>query len=319
LGLQVRAKSADQSVDLQESSEGGDVYIKFWGVRGSVPVPGKDTIHFGGNTTCIEIRPADNQLIIVDAGTGLRLLGLELMKGEFGKGRGVGHILFTHTHWDHIQGFPFFVPAYIGTRDSSGNRMEGNTLNLYGASDVDDRLEATLRGQMEHFYFPVDLGYLSAQIKFHPMQQDNTIHIGDTVVTARRLIHPNGVLGYRIQDKQHTVTVATDCEHPSDGTIDPNILELARDADVLIYDSQYMPEEYNPEAFGKKGPSKIGWGHSTPVEGARIAKEARIKQLVLTHHDPLHNDEFVRGMETFAKSLFENAMSAYEGLTIELK
>ncbi len=214
------------------------MYVKFWGVRGSVPVPGKDTIHFGGNTTCVEIRTKEGDLIIVDAGTGIRLLGLELLKGDCGKGRGNLHILFTHTHWDHIQGFPFFMPAYVGQKDVSGQRLEStcNMLNLYGASDVDDRLEATLRGQMEHFYFPVDLGYLNASIKFHPMQ-GKSIKIGNSTIHAKRLIHPNGVLGYRIEDEGKVFVIATDCEHPSDGTLDQNIMELAKDADVFVYDT----------------------------------------------------------------------------------
>jgi len=295
------------------------VYIKFWGVRGSVPVPGKDTLRFGGNTTCIEVRTSDGQLIIVDAGTGIRLLGIELMKGDFGKGLGVAHILFTHSHWDHIQGFPFFVPAYIGSKDDSGNKLSGgcNIFNLYGASDVDDRLEATLRGQMEHFYFPVDLNYLSAQINFHPLASKN-IQIGNTTVMARRLIHPNGVLGYRIQDGDKVLTVATDCEHPSDGSIDKNILELAQDADILVYDSQYTPEEYNPVAHGLQGPSKIGWGHSTFSEGARIAAEAKIKRLVITHHDPLHGDDKIAAMEKRVQEIFPASMAAYEGLVIQI-
>lgn len=295
------------------------MYIKFWGVRGSVPVPGKETIHFGGNTTCIEIRPSDQSYIIVDAGTGIRLLGLEMLKGAFGKGGGTIHILFTHTHWDHIQGFPFFMPAYVGQKDAEGKRLEEtcNKLSLYGASDVDDRLEATLRGQMEHFYFPVDLGYLNANIKFNPMQQ-HEIKIGKANVIARRLIHPNGVLGWRIEDQGKIITIATDCEHPRDGKIDPNLLELAQDADLLIYDAQYTPQEYDPSAFGLPGPSKIGWGHSTPLEGAKTAKAANVKRLLLTHHDPLHNDDKVREMEKIAQEIFPNTQAAYEGMVIEL-
>lgn len=293
--------------------------IKFWGVRGSVPVPGKDTIKFGGNTTCVEIRSSSEDLIIIDAGTGIRLLGIELIKGDFGKGQGTAHILFTHTHWDHIQGFPFFMPAYIGQRDQGGKPLEGssNILNLYGASDVDDRLEATLRGQMEHFYFPVDLGYLNAQIKFHPMM-GKAIKIGKVKVSARRLIHPNGVLGYRIEDKGKVFVFATDCEHPSDGSIDANVLELAKNADIFVYDAQYTPEEYDPSKFGREGPSKIGWGHSTPAEGIRIAKACNVKKLLLTHHDPLHNDDFIVKMVAKAQKEFPNTFAAGEGMIIDL-
>lgn len=295
------------------------MYIKFWGVRGSVPVPGKETIRFGGNTTCIEVRTSEDNLIIIDAGTGIRLLGFELLKGDFGKGKGVAHILFTHTHWDHIQGFPFFMPAYVGQKDPTGKKVElnCNQLHLYGASDVDDRLEATLRGQMEHFYFPVDLGYLNANFTFNPLQ-GKPIQIGKTTIHAKRLIHPNGVLGYRIEDAGKVFVVATDCEHPSDGSIDPNLLELSQDADILVYDAQYTPQEYNPSQFGLKGPSKIGWGHSTPLEGARVAQTANVKQLLLTHHDPLHNDEMVEDMQKVAQEVFPNTMAVYEGLVINL-
>ncbi len=211
------------------------------------------------------------------------------------------------------------MPAYIGSKDDSGNRLEGrcNQFHLYGASDVDDRLEATLRGQMEHFYFPVDLNYLSAQINFHPLAGKN-IQIGSATITARRLIHPNGVLGYRIQDGDKALCVATDCEHPSDGTLDKNLLELAQGCDLLIYDSQYTPEEYNPEAHGLKGPPKIGWGHSTYAEGIRVANECKVGRLILTHHDPLHNDAKVAEMEKKAQEAFPSTLAAYEGLVIQL-
>ncbi|MBF0502766.1 MAG: MBL fold metallo-hydrolase [Candidatus Riflebacteria bacterium] len=256
--------------------------------------------------------------MIIDAGTGIRLLGLELLKGDFGKGKGVAHVLFTHTHWDHIQGFPFFMPAYVGQKDASGQRIESacNLLNLYGSSDVDDRLEATLRGQMEHFYFPVDLNYLNAAIKFHPINA-KAFNVGSTKVIARRLIHPNGVLGYRFIDGNKILAVATDCEHPGDGMIDPNVIELAQDADLFIYDAQYTPQEYNPADCGLSGPGKKGWGHSTPIEGARIARTANVKRLILTHHDPLHNDDMIRSMEKLAQEQFPNSTAAYEGLIIE--
>lgn len=295
------------------------MYIKFWGVRGSIPVPGCGTVQYGGNTTCIEIRTSSGELIILDSGTGIRLLGLELLKGEFGVGKGTAHILFTHSHWDHIQGFPFFAPAYIGAKNDRGEPLKGsgNRLHLFGASDVDDRLEATLRGQMEHFYFPVDLNYLSAKIEFHPLQ-GKTFQVGDTEVTALRLIHPNGVLGYRFNDGKKVITIATDCEHPSDGSIDANILQLAKDADLLVYDAQYTPEEYRPEDFGLRGPSKVGFGHSTAQEGIRAAKEVGVKMLVLTHHDPLHDDAKVHEMELKAREEFPNTLAAFEGLTIQI-
>ncbi len=293
--------------------------IKFWGVRGSIPVPGKDTVEFGGNTTCIQITTSDNQLIIIDAGTGIRVLGMDLMQREFGSGHGQAHIFFTHSHWDHIQGFPFFAPAYIGKKDKKGRQIdtESNQFILYGAADVGERLESTLRGQMDNFYFPVDLNYLSSKIEFKVLV-DNQIRIGNTGFMARKLVHPNGVLGYRIEDDKHSVCIATDCEHPSDGTIDRNLLELARNVDVLIFDGQYTPQEYAPHKFNIEGSGKQGFGHSTPQEGVRAAKAAGAKRLVITHHDPLHDDAFLNNFESEIRKLFADTVFAREGMMIEL-
>jgi phosphoribosyl 1,2-cyclic phosphodiesterase len=295
------------------------VRIKFWGVRGSIPVPGKETVEFGGNTTCIQITTSDDNLIIFDAGTGIRVLGLDLVKGPFGKGHGAGHIFFTHSHWDHIQGFPFFAPAYIGKKDKKGNRVssECNEFILYGAADVGNRLEATLRGQMDNYYFPVDLNYLSSKISFKSLV-DNKIEIGSAKIQARQLVHPNGVLGYRIEENGKSIAIATDCEHPSDGSIDQNLLELACNVDVLVYDGQYTPQEYSPHKFDLEGPGKQGFGHSTPYEGVRAAKAAGAKRLVITHHDPLHNDQFLRDLEADVRKLFSATDFAREGMTIEL-
>lgn len=293
--------------------------VKFWGVRGSIPVPGTDTVEFGGNTFCIQLTTSDDQTIIFDAGTGIRVLGLELMQREFGKGKGLGHIFFTHSHWDHIQGFPFFAPAYIGKKDSKGERIEKecNKFVLYGAADVGARLESTLRGQMDNFYFPVDLSYLSSKIEFKTLA-DNQIKLGNTKFYASKLVHPNGVLGYRIEDDKHSICIATDCEHPSDGTIDRNLLQLARDVDVLIYDGQYTPQEYSPHKYNLEGPGKQGFGHSTPQEGVRAAKAAGAKKLVITHHDPLHDDSFLRKLEAEIRELFAETYFAREGMEIIL-
>lgn len=282
-------------------------------------MPGKDTIEFGGNTTCIEIRASDGQRIIIDAGTGIRVLGLEMMQSEFAKGNGMSHIFFTHSHWDHIQGFPFFAPAYVGKKDSKGNRIDDscNEFNLYGAADVGERLETTLRGQMDNYYFPVDLSYLSSKINFITLK-DNKIQIGATTVSAKVLIHPNGVLGYRLEDDKSCVVIATDCEHPSDGSIDQNLMALSQGADLLVYDGQYTREEYEPHKFNLPGPGKQGYGHSTFHEGIRAARAAGVEHLIITHHDPLHNDEKLRQMEKEAQALFANTTFAREGMSLEV-
>ena len=163
--------------------------IKFWGVRGSIPVPGRETVEYGGNTTCIEIITSENNRIIFDAGTGIRVLGSNMMNSEFAHGKGKAHIFFTHSHWDHIQGFPFFVPAFIGKRDLEGNRLKGlcNEFHLYGSSDVSGRLENILRGQMDNRYFPVDLDYLSSFIHFENFV-DRKAEIGSTKISSLYLL-----------------------------------------------------------------------------------------------------------------------------------
>ncbi len=293
--------------------------INFWGVRGSIPVPGKDTVEFGGNTTCIEVLTSGNERIIFDAGTGIRVLGNNLMQQEFAQGKGVAHIFFTHSHWDHIQGFPFFAPAYVGKKDSKGNRIDNfcNEFNLYGAADVGNRLETTLRGQMDNVYFPVDLNYLSSKIYFKTLK-DNQVKIGNTTITAFILVHPNGVLGYRIEENGKSIAIATDCEHPTDGSIDQNLLKLAQNVDLLVYDGQYTCEEYAPHRFNLPGPGKQGFGHSTPDEGIRAAKAAGARKLIITHHDPLHCDAKLIEMEANARKLFKPTEFAREGMTIEI-
>ncbi len=293
--------------------------IKFWGVRGSIPVPGPDTVEYGGNTTCIEIITSSNERIIIDAGTGIRVLGNTLLSTEFGQGNGHAYILFTHSHWDHIQGFPFFAPAYIGKKDAVGNRIKGkcNEFYLYGASDVNGRLEGVLRGQMDNRYFPVDLSYLSSFIFFGSFV-NHEINIGNVKVTTFKLLHPNGVLGYRIEDNNKTIVIATDCEHPAESVVDKTLIKHAKDADILVYDGQYTEQEYNPEKFNLSIPSKKGFGHSTPKQGVLAAQASNVKKLIITHHDPTHNDAKLRQMEEETKSMFENSLFAKEGLEIEL-
>jgi phosphoribosyl 1,2-cyclic phosphodiesterase len=295
------------------------VLVKFWGVRGSIPVPGAKTIKFGGNTTCIEILTSDNNRIIIDAGTGIRELGNQLAAQEFGKGKGKATLLFTHSHWDHIQGFPFFAPIYMGKRDAQGNHLVGqcNEFDIYGfTSDLD--FKKVLEKQTDPRYFPVPLNGLSCIIRFHKLKE-GTYQIGDAKITARALRHPNGVMGFRVEDKNNVVAIATDYEHPSDGSLDKKLLELADNSDVLVYDGQYLPEEYAPENFNLSVPSKRGFGHSTAEEGVRVAKATNAKQLVITHHDPLHDDEMLAKIEEKIQKLFPSSLFAKEGLEIKLK
>ena len=278
--------------------------ITFWGVRGSIPTPGRDTVEIGGNTSCVELR-AGKALVILDGGTGLRLLGQKLLKEmPF-----TAHIFFSHVHWDHIQGFPFFAPAFV----------PGNTIHLYGGNNVSRTLEETLAGQMDYPSFPVQLGQLGSKMAFEDLTEGQVLELdagdGKTLrVTTGRGNHPNGVWAYRLEYGGKTAVYATDTEHYS--VIDPKLLALSKNADLLIYDSQYTPEEYAGTAGS--GGSKVGWGHSTIEEAAKLAAAAHAKKLVLFHHDPLQSDAAVREKERRTREWFPNTIAAHEGLTLTL-
>jgi phosphoribosyl 1,2-cyclic phosphodiesterase len=276
--------------------------ITFWGVRGSIPSPGPDTVGVGGNTSCVEVR-AGKAVLVFDGGTGLRLLGKRMLKEmPF-----TAHLFFSHVHWDHIQGFPFFDPAFV----------PGNVIHLYGGNNVSRTLEETLAGQMDHPSFPVHLTEMGAEMVFHSVSGITPVEVdaGDgtkAVVRAAPGNHPNGVWAYRVDHGGRSVVYATDTEHYA--VVDPKLSKLATGADVLIYDSQYTPEEY----AGKNGMPKLGWGHSTFEEAVKLAKAANVKRLVLYHHDPMQNDAAVAEKERRARELFANCEAAREGLSIEL-
>ena len=272
----------------------------FWGVRGSIPTPGPHTAEIGGNTSCVEVQAGDVH-IVFDGGTGLRSLGAKLAKA----GPHTVHLFFSHVHWDHIQGFPFFAPAFI----------PGNVIHMYGATSSQGTIEHAMAGQMEFPNFPVKLEDLGSELVFHEMRADVELTLGDDVrVRAAAGSHPGGVLAYRVDHGNRAVVYVTDTEHEGD-TIDPGLLALARGADVLIYDSMYTPEEYIGDADGR---SRVGWGHSTFVQGAALAEAAGVEHYVLFHHDPDQDDAAVRDKERRARALFPGAVAAYEGLTIEL-
>ena len=214
--------------------------LTFWGVRGSIPSPGEDTAQVGGNTSCISIEADDGTLLIFDAGTGIRLLGNYLLQQGYGAGGKIGHLFFSHTHWDHIQGFPFFAPAFVGVKDEQNRKVseKTNTFHLYGAKKVFERLENTLRGQMEYEYFPIQLENMGGLIQFHEIQEE-PLQIGENIITPQRLRHPNGVFGYRIENARgkKIVVYATDTEHYADGELDVNVLKIADHADIFIYDA----------------------------------------------------------------------------------
>lgn len=273
--------------------------ITFWGVRGSIPTPGPSTVEFGGNTSCVEIR-AGNKILIFDAGTGLRVLGQKLLEEMPVE----AHIFFSHVHWDHIQGFPFFAPAFV----------KGNHFHLYGGNHFSRTLEDTLAGQMENPNFPVHLSDMGAKMTFSGLKEHEVLHIDDVEIRCGRGNHPQGVFCYRITHAGRSVVYATDTEQH--GTIDQNLLALSEGADVLIHDAQYTPEEYAGTA-GTGGP-KIGWGHSTFTAAAELARAAGARQLVLYHHDPGQSDAAVRDKERRAREMFGASIAAYEGLVLDV-
>ncbi|MBI3892860.1 MAG: MBL fold metallo-hydrolase [Candidatus Wallbacteria bacterium] len=279
------------------------MHVKFWGVRGSIPAPGPETSRYGGNTSCVEVSIED-EVLVFDSGTGIRKLGLDLIKR--GKKPIAVSIFISHTHWDHIQGFPFFTPVF----------MPGNAFQLYGGKTFSASLEECLDGQMQHPNFPVMLRQLPSTLRFHNLQEGESLTIdlnpeisNDPIhVTFERLFHPNGVFSYRVDYKGKSIVYATDNE-PGGPEFDRRLVKIAQGADVLIFDAQYTPEEY---------PSKKGWGHSTWLDGVKVAKRAGVKQLVLFHHDPERSDDELDSIEAQARAQFAGTVAAYEGMELNL-
>lgn len=273
--------------------------VRFWGVRGSTPTPMPDYMRYGGNTPCVEVETHDGTILILDAGTGLRSLGDSLIqRARETKNPIEASILLSHFHWDHIQGFPFFRPIY----------SPQNSFTICGSIPETQFLKFAFQGQFSYPYFPVIYNQLSAKIDFIQFPQDPT-PFRDIILSSRRLNHPQGCSGFRLECHSKVLVYATDHEH-GNPEADRAVRELARDADLLISDAQYTPEEY---AAGKDG-----WGHSTWTEAVRIAEDAHIKKIVLTHHDPWRDDAGLEAIEQLARSRFPNCVSAREGLEIIL-
>ena len=288
--------------------------IRFWGTRGSLAKPGPSTIRYGGNTSCVEVRAADGTLIILDCGTGAHDLGRSLVAS--GERPIRGHLLLTHTHWDHIQGFPFFAPLFIS----------GNEWDVYAAQGLGQRLEDTLAGQMEYTYFPVTLEQLDATIRYHELTE-GVFDLGTVQVTARYLNHPGLAMGYRLESGGVAVVYATD--HEPHSRHQPEVaeptqvvpvhhedqrhVEFLAGADLVIHDAQYTLEEY---------PSKLTWGHTPAELAVDFALAAGVKRLALFHHDPLRDDaaldQLVESCRRRAVAGGLDVFAAAEGQTIEL-
>jgi phosphoribosyl 1,2-cyclic phosphodiesterase len=270
--------------------------VKFYGVRGSLPVCGREFERYGGNTTCIKIhRENANRIAIIDAGTGIRNLGKEIMKE--GLTQNVINILFSHFHWDHIQGFPFFAPAY-------SERYKIGILAM-GRRGKIKNLKEIFSMQMQKEYFPVELESMGAQFEFLTYGEKETL-LGAIITTASQYHkYVGGSYGFRIEDDGVTLVVCTDLEHLNG--IDQNIVILAKDADLLIHDGQYTANEYKKFK---------GWGHSSLEQAVEVAIQAKVKRLIITHHDPDHNDDFLDSMERECQALFPNSVFAKEGMEV---
>ncbi len=270
--------------------------VKFWGTRGSIATPQPEHVRYGGDTSCVEVRTSDKgTLLILDGGTGIRRLGIDLFQDKSWNRK--GHILLSHAHWDHIQGIPFFGPAFDPKND----------FTFYGQFKVDGRLEDVLRGQMEYNYFPVRLGDMGAGMKFVELVEQ-TITIDDVAVTTCHLPHPQGCFGYRIDDGQAVLVYMTDNELEPAGLSEKHI-SLARDADLLIFDTMYTEEEFA---------RKRGWGHSTWRVGIELAERAGAKQLCMFHHSPDYDDGKMDDLLSLARKHFPNVMAATRDLEVEL-
>ncbi len=267
--------------------------LKFWGVRGSIPTPGPDTVKVGGNTSCVELR-ADGEHIVLDAGSGLRPLGRSLAT-EFGDRALNITLLITHTHWDHIQGFPFFVPAY----------NPANHLLILGYEGARDDLQATLAGQMESPYFPIALAQMPGNIVIEELKSLE-FQIGTISVKACHVNHPGVCVGYRLETTAGSVCYVPDHESGPPmqlgtvgHTVEARVIQFIQNADHLILDSQYTAEEYR---------AHVGWGHGCLDDVIRVAIAGNVKHLYLFHHDPAHDDAFLEAMLTHAQELAGSAI-----------
>ena len=310
------------SNNIVNKRNGTTMRLKFWGTRGSIPTPGTQTVRYGGNTPCVELRLNDNKLIILDAGTGIRNLGDNLME----KGESINAYIFvSHPHWDHIQGFPFFKPAFVS----------GNHFTIVGGENSKVTLQKMIADQMNSVYFPIQLNELKATLDFRRVAEE-TFEVFGAKVESTYVNHPTFAMAYRITQGGKSVVYISDnepydrrsaheprrvekaiVEKYSKNPINPNkcVFDFVRNADVLIHDATYTPEEYV---------DRVGWGHSHYLFTLNVAAEGNVKRLILFHHDPSHNDDRVDDIlkkcrnEIASRHYSFDCLAASEGLELEV-
>jgi phosphoribosyl 1,2-cyclic phosphodiesterase len=314
--------------------------VRFYGVRGSIATAGDETRRYGGNTSCVAVEVAGETLIF-DAGTGLRKLGADLMKA--GPTGITAHLFYSHLHWDHIQGFPFFGPAFVpGNRlhvhavapspaceahenfDSRAATMELRLADIAAAlaapTDPDPKagVRAAMASQMQAPNFPVGLEAMRADLTFVDVPAGDVVTVNPFVTVRHTSVdHPNGCVAWRVDAGGKSVVYATDLElaEGEAGAVFHNLVELCRGADLLVFDAMYTPEEY----AGIGTFPRRGWGHSTFEMGAAVAEQAGVKQLALFHHDPGHDDAFMDQLGARARTRFAGTVVATEGMEIDLE
>jgi phosphoribosyl 1,2-cyclic phosphodiesterase len=274
-------------------AEAGDFRVRFWGVRGSVATPGPSYVRYGGNTSCVEMRCGDH-LLIFDGGTGMRPLG-QALRAECPID---ADIFYSHTHLDHVNGIPFFVPLYDA--HNAFRFWSGHLLPKYDLNEV-------LNHMMTPPLFPVPFEIFSARIEFKDFEAGLTLDPRPGVrIRTIGLNHPNGATGYRVEYAGRSACYVTDIEHTEDGP-DDAFLDFLGGADLLIYDSTYTDAEY---------PAYAGWGHSTWQEGVRLSERAGVGQFVIFHHDPTHDDDFMDGIAAEAEAMRPGTVVAREGMVL---
>jgi phosphoribosyl 1,2-cyclic phosphodiesterase len=283
-------------IETPEFAQAPKIEVRAWGVRGSLPTPSAEVLGFGGNTPCVELKFGSDegckQRIILDAGTGIRYLGMHLLKSQCTDTS--FHIFLSHFHWDHVQGLPFFPALY---------RQESK-ITFY-SHRTPAELKEILWGQMATPYFPVRFIDIAATVNFVQVD-DESVMLGEVEVRSFPLTHPQGSSGFRVSYRGKTIVYATDHEHGQENA-DLRLLEAAKSADLLFYDSQYTVEEY---------PHRMGWGHGTWLQATRVATAAEVKQLVLFHHDPSHDDVRMEEILADARLKFPCTIAAREGETL---